>query len=165
MIPRAAFGMLAIGVSAAGIGTAVRAADRREGALPSAAMLAGADARAVTVAQPPVPVVQGAQVAGGAQVAQGARLFVSYNCGDCHGAGGSGAMAPSLQDNRFHFGGSPSEIFRSIAEGRPGGMPAWGAIIPGPQMVALAAYVRSLGEGRDLSTENFTGATIERSGH
>ena len=74
-------------------------------------------------------------------------------------------MAPSFQDNRWHFGGSPDEVFRSIAEGRPGGMPAWGAIIPGPQMIALAAYVRSLGEGRDLSTENFTGTTVERSGH
>ncbi|HEX4936799.1 MAG TPA: hypothetical protein VFV33_26640, partial [Gemmatimonadaceae bacterium] len=36
--------------------------------------------------------------------AEGARLFVWYNCGDCHGAGGSGAMAPSLQDNRWHYG-------------------------------------------------------------
>ena len=44
-------------------------------------------------------------------------------------------------------------------------MPAWGAIIPGPQMIALTAYVRSLGDGKDLSTENFAGATVERSGH
>lgn len=98
------------------------------------------------------------------QVAEGGRLFVSYNCGDCHGAGGSGAMAPSLVDNRWRYGGTQAEVFRSIAEGRPGGMPAWGATIPGPQMIALTAYVRSLGEGKDLSTENFTGATVERSG-
>lgn len=98
------------------------------------------------------------------QVALGERLFVSYNCGDCHGAGGAGAMAPSLQDNRWHYGGSQDEVFRSIAEGRPGGMPTWGAVIPGPEMVALASYVRSLGEGKDLTTENFTGATVERSG-
>lgn len=98
------------------------------------------------------------------QVAEGGRLFVAYNCGDCHGAGGSGAMAPSLGDNRWRYGGTQGEVFRSIAEGRPGGMPAWGATIPGPQMIALTAYVRSLGEGKDLSTENFTGATVERSG-
>lgn len=73
-------------------------------------------------------------------------------------------MAPSLQDNRWHYGGSQDEVFRSIAEGRPGGMPTWGAVIPGPEMVALASYVRSLGEGKDLTTENFTGATVERSG-
>ncbi|MEP7382852.1 MAG: c-type cytochrome [Gemmatimonadota bacterium] len=98
-------------------------------------------------------------------VALGERLFVSYNCGDCHGAGGGGAMAPSLQDNRWHFGGSQDEVFRSIAEGRPGGMPTWGAIIPGPEMIALTAYVRSLGSGKDLTTEDFTGITVERSGH
>ncbi len=141
MMVRAAFGMLAFGAGAIGIGTAL----------------------APPVPSPAPPVAPVAPLS--AQVAEGARLFVSYNCGDCHGAGGSGAMAPSLQDNRWHFGGSASDVFRSIAEGRPGGMPAWGAIIPGPQMVALAAYVRSLGEGRDLSTENFTGATVERSGH
>ncbi len=99
------------------------------------------------------------------QLVLGERLFVSYNCGDCHGAGGAGAMAPSLQDNRWHFGGSQDEVFRSIAEGRPGGMPTWGAIIPGPEMIVLTAYVRSLGAGKDLTTEDFTGVTVERSGH
>src|SRR5687768_3502123 len=28
----------------------------------------------------------------------GAQLFIGYNCIDCHGADGSGAMAPSLAD-------------------------------------------------------------------
>jgi len=74
-------------------------------------------------------------------------------------------MGPSFVDGRWRYGGTSSEIFRSIAEGRPDGMPAWGSIIPGPEMVALAAYVRSLDEGKDLTTENFTGATVERTGH
>lgn len=117
--------------------------------------------------RPDVPLTQAPPAATpvSPQVAEGGRLFVTYNCGDCHGAGGSGAMAPSLGDNRWRYGGTQDEVFRSIAEGRPGGMPAWGATIPGPQMIALTAYVRSLGEGKDLSTENFTGATVERSGH
>lgn len=116
--------------------------------------------------RPDVPVTQAPPAAAqvSPQMAEGGRLFVSYNCGDCHGAGGSGAMAPSLADNRWRYGGTQADVFRSIAEGRPGGMPAWGATIPGPQMIALTAYVRSLGEGKDLSTENFTGATVERSG-
>src|SRR5689334_16959531 len=38
------------------------------------------------------------------RAAEGAKLFVSYNCMDCHGADGSGAMGPSLQDGRMHFG-------------------------------------------------------------
>ena len=100
-----------------------------------------------------------------AEVAEGARLFVAYNCGDCHGAGGSGAMGPSLQDNRWRFGGSDEEIYRSIADGRPEGMPAWGPAIPRGHMLALVAYIQTLGSGKDLTTENFTGATIERTGH
>ena len=99
------------------------------------------------------------------EVAEGAKLFVAYNCGDCHGAGGSGAMGPSLQDNRWRFGGSPAEIYRSIADGRPEGMPAWGRLIPRDHTIKMVAYIRSLGEGKDVTTENFTGATVERSGH
>ena len=95
----------------------------------------------------------------------GAQLFVSYNCIDCHGADGSGAMGPSLADGRFHFGGEPAEIFESIYEGRPEGMPAWGGRIANDQIWMLAAYVRSLNAGKDVSTENFSGKTVERTGH
>src|SRR5215208_7379004 len=35
-----------------------------------------------------------------ASIAEGAKLFIAYNCLDCHGAEGAGAMGPSLQDNR-----------------------------------------------------------------
>src|SRR5438128_1764880 len=38
----------------------------------------------------------------------GAQLYVSYNCIDCHGADGSGAMGPSLADGRWHFGDTPA---------------------------------------------------------
>jgi len=61
-----------------------------------------------------------------ARIAEGAKLFIAYNCMDCHGADGSGAMAPSFQDNRWHFGGTAGDVFQSIYEGRPEGMPAWG---------------------------------------
>lgn len=97
-------------------------------------------------------------------VATGGQLFVGYNCIDCHGADGSGAMGPSFQDGRWHFGGSPGEVFESIYQGRPDGMPAWGGRISNDQIWMLAAYVRSL-SSKDLSTENFTGKTIERTGH
>src|SRR5215207_6947985 len=40
------------------------------------------------------------------RIAEGAKLFIAYNCLDCHGAEGAGAMGPSLQDNRWHFGGT-----------------------------------------------------------
>jgi mono/diheme cytochrome c family protein len=94
----------------------------------------------------------------------GGQLFVGYNCMDCHGAEGSGAMGPSFQDGRWHFGGSPGEVFESIYQGRPDGMPSWGGRISNEQIWMLTAYVRSL-SSKDLSTENFTGKTVERSGH
>ena len=94
----------------------------------------------------------------------GAQLFVAYNCLDCHGAEGSGAMGPSFQDGRWHFGGSPGDVFESIYQGRPDGMPAWGGRITNDQIWMLTAYVRSLST-KDLSTENFTGKTVERTGH
>lgn len=96
--------------------------------------------------------------------ATGGQLFIAYNCLDCHGAEGSGAMGPSFQDGRWHFGGSRGEVFESIYQGRPDGMPAWGGRITNDQIWMLTAYVRSL-SSKDLSTENFTGKTVERTGH
>src|SRR5208337_3906411 len=55
---------------------------------------------------------------------EGKQLFVSYNCADCHGDEGSGAMGPALDDGRWHFGGNAGEVYESISEGRPDGMPA-----------------------------------------
>jgi mono/diheme cytochrome c family protein len=97
-------------------------------------------------------------------ISTGAQLFIAYNCLDCHGADGSGAMGPSFQDGRWHFGGSPGEVFESIYQGRPDGMPSWGGRITDDQIWMLTAYVRSL-SSKDLSTENFTGKTVERTGH
>jgi len=97
-------------------------------------------------------------------ISTGAQLFIAYNCLDCHGAEGSGAMGPSFQDGRWHFGGAPGEVFESIYQGRPDGMPSWGGRITNDQIWMLTAYVRSL-SSKDLSTENFTGKTVERTGH
>ena len=100
-----------------------------------------------------------------AAIATGAKLFISYNCLDCHGAEGSGAMGPSLADGRWHFGGDDSELFESIYQGRPDGMPAWESAIAPDQIWMLVSYVKSLNGGKDVTTENFSGKTIERTGH
>jgi len=97
--------------------------------------------------------------------ADGAKLYVAYNCIDCHGADGSGAMGPSLADARWHFGGAPAEIYESIYQGRPDGMPAWGSLIAPDQIWRLVTYVQSLSAGKDVTTEDFSGKTVERTGH
>jgi cytochrome c oxidase cbb3-type subunit 3 len=98
------------------------------------------------------------------RIAEGGKLFVAYNCMDCHGADGAGAMGPSLQDGRWHFGGTPGEVFESIYQGRPDGMPAWGGRISDEEIWRLVSYIRALEKGHNVTTENFTGKTVERSG-
>lgn len=100
-----------------------------------------------------------------AAIATGAKLYVAYNCIDCHGGDGSGAMAPAFVDGRWHFGGSPAEVFESISQGRPDGMPAWGGLLDRASIWRLVSYVRSLERGKDVATENFTGRTVQRTGH
>jgi mono/diheme cytochrome c family protein len=97
-------------------------------------------------------------------VATGAKLFVAYNCIDCHGADGAGAMGPTFQDGRWHFGGSAGAVFESIYQGRPDGMPSWGGRISNDQIWMLTSYIRSLPVA-DISTDDFSGATVERTGH
>jgi cytochrome c oxidase cbb3-type subunit 3 len=83
---------------------------------------------------------------GDARAVQGGKaLFSSMNCVYCHGAQGSGLMGPSLNDTGWRFGGSPAEIYNSIHDGRPKGMPAWGARLPPDQIWRLVAYIESLG--------------------
>lgn len=98
---------------------------------------------------------------------EGERLFVGYNCADCHGFGGVGSMGPSFQDGRWRFGGSEDSVYRSIAEGRPDGMPRWGSLIPAAHIRTLTAYVRSLATGKDVTTMSFLDkqGAVDRPGH
>jgi mono/diheme cytochrome c family protein len=95
----------------------------------------------------------------------GSQLYHSYNCIDCHGMDGSGAMGPSLADGRWRFGGTSAEVFESIYQGRPDGMPAWGGRISDADIWRLVAYVRSLEVGKNVTTENFTSKAQQRMGH
>jgi len=77
-------------------------------------------------------------------VSQGKRLFRWYNCGDCHAAGGGGDCGPALSDGAWIYGARPQDIYASIIEGRPAGMPSFGTHLTDDQAWALGAYVRSL---------------------
>jgi cytochrome c oxidase cbb3-type subunit 3 len=77
-------------------------------------------------------------------VSEGKRLFSQFNCAGCHGQGG-GAMGPPLMDDEWIYGAEPENIFATIVQGRPNGMPAFGPRISTSQVWQLAAYVRSMG--------------------
>jgi cytochrome c oxidase cbb3-type subunit III len=74
---------------------------------------------------------------------EGKRLFTAYNCNGCHALGGGG-MGPPLMDDKWRYGGSPEQIFSTIIEGRPNGMPSFRGKLPDFQVWQLAAYVRSM---------------------
>ncbi len=76
-------------------------------------------------------------------IAQGKQYFSSYNCSGCHFNGGGG-IGPAFMDKTWRYGGRIDQIYSSIAEGRPNGMPTWRAKIPDAQIWEIAAYVRSL---------------------
>jgi cytochrome c oxidase cbb3-type subunit III len=76
-------------------------------------------------------------------LAQGKRLFGWYNCSGCH-ANGGGDKGPALMDKVWIYGSRPEQIYSTIVEGRPNGMPSFGGHIPDNEVWQLVAYVRSL---------------------
>ena len=92
-----------------------------------------------------------------AAVQDGKRLFTTMNCVYCHGPQASGLMGPSLNDTGWRYGGTPAEIYNSIHDGRPKGMPAWGSRLPPEQIWQLVAYIESLGGAQPPATPAMTG--------
>jgi cytochrome c oxidase cbb3-type subunit III len=74
---------------------------------------------------------------------EGKRLFEWMNCVGCHAHGG-GSIGPALIDDEWLYGSDPAQIYNSIAEGRPNGMPSFAGKIPDQQIWQLVSYVRSL---------------------
>lgn len=77
------------------------------------------------------------------EIAQGQRLFIWMNCTGCHAHGG-GAIGPPLMDAGWIYGAKPEDIYASIVEGRPNGMPSYRGRLNNHQAWQLVAYVRSL---------------------
>jgi cytochrome c oxidase cbb3-type subunit 3 len=76
-------------------------------------------------------------------VGEGKRLFSAFNCVGCHNHGGGG-IGPALMDAKWIYGSHPEQIYSSIVQGRPDGMPSFAGKIPDYQVWELVAYVRSL---------------------
>src|SRR4030095_3164523 len=76
-------------------------------------------------------------------VSEGQRLFSWYNCVGCHFHGGGG-IGPPLMDDKWIYGSEPQNVFATIVEGRPNGMPSFRGKIPDTQVWQIAAYVRSM---------------------
>ncbi len=88
-------------------------------------------------------------------VAEGERLFGAMNCADCHGGGALGFVGPSLVDGRWRYGGGDGSVFRSIQTGLPGGMPAYGGILPEDAIWKIVTYLRSQPVPEGVPTESW----------
>lgn len=76
-------------------------------------------------------------------ISEGQRLFRWFNCNGCHFNGGGG-IGPALMDAKWIYGSDPVNIYATIMEGRPNGMPSFRGRIPSQQAWQIVAYVRSL---------------------
>lgn len=77
-----------------------------------------------------------------AAVQDGAKLF-DEKCAECHGDG-TGLSGPDLTDDKWFYGGNDAEVFDSIKNGRPGGMPSWNSSLSGEQIWKILTFMRSL---------------------
>jgi cytochrome c oxidase cbb3-type subunit 3 len=86
-------------------------------------------------------------------VSEGKQLFDQMNCSGCHSHGGGG-IGPPLTDDEWIYGSDPQNIFATIVEGRPNGMPSFRGRISNYQVWELVAYVRALGglQGKAIRT-------------
>jgi cytochrome c oxidase cbb3-type subunit 3 len=78
-------------------------------------------------------------------IAEGEMFFNNFNCSGCHAALGGGGMGPPLSDTLWIYGGEPGNVYLSILQGRPNGMPAWHQLPP-EVIWKLVAYIHSLPE-------------------
>ena len=78
-------------------------------------------------------------------IGEGQRLYEWMNCAGCHAPGGGGGIGPALIDDEWIYGSDPENVFDTILEGRPNGMPSYRGRLGNSEMWKLVAYVRTLG--------------------
>jgi len=52
-------------------------------------------------------------------------------------------MGPDLTDGSWQYGAKPGEIYHTIAEGTPRGMPAWKDKMTADEIWQVVAYIQS----------------------
>lgn len=93
--------------------------------------------------QPPIRNVAGNDPA---SAQRGMQYFNAFNCVGCHAANGGGGIGPALSNRFFKYGSAPADIYLTIVQGRPEGMPAWGGLLPDAVIWDLVAYVTQISQ-------------------
>ncbi len=76
-------------------------------------------------------------------VSEGKRLYNQMNCSGCHFQGGGG-IGPPLMDAEWIYGSQSENVFETVVEGRPNGMPSFRGKLGDDQVWQIVAYVRSM---------------------
>jgi cytochrome c oxidase cbb3-type subunit 3 len=95
-------------------------------------------------AAPVRPQIENPAVEDPAAPQRGLMAFNAFNCVGCHMGNGGGGMGPALSAGNFIYGDEPENIYLTIVQGRPRGMPAWGSVLPNDTVWDLVAYIRNL---------------------
>jgi cytochrome c oxidase cbb3-type subunit III len=90
------------------------------------------------------PGVKNPAAADAASAQRGMRYFNAFNCVGCHMGNGGGGMGPALSRHPFIYGDEPANIYLTIVQGRPNGMPAWGSLLPNEAVWDLVSYITSI---------------------
>ena len=77
-------------------------------------------------------------------IAEGKGIYAS-KCAECHGADLKGGDGPSLADH-LKYGETDGQKHESIANGRPGGMPAFGTTLGRDKTWKVLTYIDSVRE-------------------
>ena len=86
-----------------------------------------------------------------AMMASADRIFQQH-CAGCHGADAKGQanLFPSLVDGEWQWGGTPTEVEKTIRDGRIAAMPSWRAALGEEGVANLATYIKKLNKpGRE----------------
>jgi len=78
-----------------------------------------------------------------AAIAEGRQIFDTI-CAVCHKPDGTGLVGPSLVDPYWKYGNDDASLFQTVSEGRPGGMPPWGAQLGSDKIWKALAYLETL---------------------
>lgn len=76
-------------------------------------------------------------------IAAGQQVWTT-TCVACHLPDGRGLVGPSLIDPYWKYGSGDEELFTTLSEGRPAGMPPWGKTLGTEKIWQVLAFVETL---------------------
>ena len=76
-------------------------------------------------------------------IKEGKELFAN-TCAPCHNSNAKGGIGPNLTLTTLHFGSTRKDIYESIANGRPNGMPPFLQQIGSEKISKTIAFLESL---------------------